>query len=331
MSGETGWTPLDWETLDWAALDRLRERFLKAAPGADYWSSPADLANYDFTYGQRIAWKWDAVMRELQSRRWVPPARSLLDWGCGSGVAGRRVIEWIGADRVDTLRLFDRSELAVEFSVRTGRAAFPGVRVERADAPGENAPGEVGILVVSHVFNELSPPQRETLLRLAARAQAVLWVEPGTHADSRQLIAVREALRGDFTVLAPCTHQAGCGLLTAENARHWCHHFAAPPAGIMADSRWVQFAQRAGIDLRSLPYSFLVLEKAGVRAEPSGLVPVEGAERVLGVPRLSKPYARVIRCGSEGVRERVILKRDQPELYRQLKRGECPPMLPRDQ
>ena len=60
---------LTWATLDWAALDRLRDTFLAVqSTGADYWMSRSDLENYDFTFAQRIAWKWDAVLRELGLR-----------------------------------------------------------------------------------------------------------------------------------------------------------------------------------------------------------------------------------------------------------------------
>jgi len=74
-----------WETLDWDALDRLRAIFLsEAAPRGMYWTARSDLANYDFTFGRRIAWKWVAVLRELRWQRWTQPAGAALDWSCGS-------------------------------------------------------------------------------------------------------------------------------------------------------------------------------------------------------------------------------------------------------
>ena len=81
---------MTWDQLNWAALDRLRARFL-AGPGGDgpYWETEDDLASYDFTYGERIGWKWDHVLRELRQRGWRPTSRDVFDWGCGSGVAGR--------------------------------------------------------------------------------------------------------------------------------------------------------------------------------------------------------------------------------------------------
>ena len=90
---------LTWDTLNWAALDRLRDSFLAGKPaGASYWTSRLDLENYDLTFAQRIGWKWDAVLLELKLRGWTPPRGPLLDWGCGSGIAGRRVVEFFGPE-----------------------------------------------------------------------------------------------------------------------------------------------------------------------------------------------------------------------------------------
>src|SRR5215207_8947175 len=108
---------MTWAELDWKSLDRLRERFLagdlKAGP---YWETPADLANYDFTYGERIGWKWDHVLRELKLRGWQPDVRDVFDWGCGSGVAARRVIAALGADRFAALTVWDHSPLACAYA-----------------------------------------------------------------------------------------------------------------------------------------------------------------------------------------------------------------------
>jgi ribosomal protein RSM22 (predicted rRNA methylase) len=160
-----------------------------------------------------------------------------------------------------------------------------------------------GILVLSHVLNEI-----QEIPAVVEKADAVLWVEPGTFADSHALIAVREKLRDRFQVVAPCTHHECCGIA----GKDWCHFFAAPPTGIMADPNWVRFAQRAGIDLRSLPYSYLVLDRR---------TPPTGGARTIGEPRFYRGYAKMLSCRSDGVREETIQKRDNPEFFRQLKKG----------
>lgn len=293
---------MDSASLDWEAVDRLRGIFLAARKSpADYWRSRADLEVYERTFAQRVAWKWDAVLRELGARGWQPPADGVLDWGCGSGIAGRRVRDFFFLPR---LQVFDRSRLAREYATEAGRAE-----------PWRDDGGPIGVLVVSHVWNELADRDRRRLLAVAGRAAAVLWVEPGTYADSRALIAVREILRDTFHVVAPCPHQAACGILAPENERHWCHFFADPPPHLLADSEWVRFAQRVGIDLRSLPYSFLVLERRALGA-------VAGrTTRIIGAPRIYKAYVRVLQCAEDGVREVEVRQRDDPERFKRLKKG----------
>src|SRR5205823_384060 len=119
----------------------------------------------------------------------------------------------------------------------------------------------IDLLVLSHVLNELTDEALAGLRRVVLRARAVIWVEVGTFAVSRRLGRIRDELRSAFGVIAPCTHQLGCPMFTPGSERHWCHFFAPPPVGVFADGNWVKFAQRAGIDLRSLPYSFLAMER----------------------------------------------------------------------
>ncbi len=308
---------MNWDSLDWEALERLREQFLRSVTGGPYWTSPRDLASYDFTYGERIGWKWDHVLRELRVRGWKPAARNVFDWGCGSGVAARRVISFFGAENFDSLTVWDHSPLAGDFAVEVAQGAFPKLRVTQA-TPGFLASTEpLGLLVISHVVTELSPEQLASLVALGERAEAVLWVEPGTHDASRELSALRDDLRADFSVVAPCTHQNSCPLEMTGNERHWCHFFAPPPPEIFADSNWVKFGQRAGIDLRSLPYSFLALDRRPVTA-------IKGVARVIGRPEFFKPYARLLSCDATGLAELEVPKRTASALYKELERTKAP-------
>ncbi len=322
---------MTWSDLDWPALDRLRERFLnRAAPAGPYWQSPEELASYDFTYGERIGWKWDHVLRELPLRGWKPAATDVFDWGCGSGVAGRRVISFLGADTVRTLTVWDHSPLACDFAAEAAQRAYPHLQVTQATPGllGSDAP--IGLLVVSHVLNELPPDALISLRHLIARSAAVLWVEPGTHEISRQLGRIRDEVRGMFRLAAPCPHQGPCPMFVEGNERHWCHFFAPPPSEIFADSNWVKFGQRAGIDLRSLPYSFLALERRDGPADTAG-APTNADEdaspdlsRVIGRVEHFKPYARWLNCDATGLVELELPKRADPALFKELERTKAP-------
>ncbi len=309
------------DQLDWNALERLRGAFLSGTAGrAVYWKSLTDLASYDASFGERIGWKWDAVLAELRRRGWQPPAGSVYDFGCGSGIAGRRVIREWGVKHLPVLRVQDRSSIAEQFALERARFEFPELVAERFTADEPPAPGAgSATLVISHVISELAAEDRRRLIEWLPRFDAVIWVEPGTHADSHALVEVREAVRTQMRVVAPCTHEKTCGLTAPENGRHWCHSFGKPPGGVFADGDWVRFAQRMGIDLRSLPYSFLVLDRRmGVAC---GGDEAGEMSRVLGHPRVYKGYAKLFNCCARGVEEIILQRRTDPGLFKRLDRG----------
>lgn len=299
--------------VDWSTLRRLRQEFLEGTAGArDYWQSPADLAQYDATFAQRIGWKWDFVLNDLRQLGWRPPAGTVLDWGCGSGVAGRAFMDHFGTDEVGELWVSDRSKLAVEFAVNRAREKLPNLNVQ----PG--IPDHVDLLIISHVLTELTPVDIEELIARISTATSVIWVEPGTFAASHTLIAIRERLRGSFNIVAPCPHQKRCAIPASVREGHWCHQFATPPAFVFTDAFWALFSKTLEIDLRSLPLSYLVLDRRPVNVLPSDAV------RVLGRPEISKPHVSLLGCTDGNLVKGTIAKRTDPEGYRELKKGRCP-------
>src|SRR5207247_462548 len=101
---------------------------------------------------------------ELRARGWAPPfARPLLDWGCGSGVASRRVLDWFGPEHFRRLRLWDRSSLAMQFAAERARETFPSLPVEMTDPASLDRRAPLGVLVLSHVLNELDEAGRRSL------------------------------------------------------------------------------------------------------------------------------------------------------------------------
>lgn len=296
--------------IDWPTLRRLRTGFLAGTAGAvDYWETPADLVQYDATFAQRIGWKWDFVMNDLRRLGWQPPSGTILDWGCGSGVACRALLDNIGPAGFRQIWLTDRSPLAVQFATARAREKFPECEVEAG------IPDQLDLLVVSHVLSELAAETVNELIALAKRATAFVWVEPGTFETSHALLRIREQLRIDFQMVAPCPHQGYCGVLTPGNESHWCHQFAVPPAFVFTDPFWTAFSKNLEIDLRSLPLSYLVADRRAIAPLPANAV------RVLGRPVVSKPEATILGCTPSGLIEGVISKRARPGDYRQLKKG----------
>lgn len=285
------------DSIDWEVLARLRSIFLAGGDGeSDYWTSESDLESYDQTFAQRIGWKWSFILSELKSRGWAPPGGTILDWGCGTGIASRQFLHYF--PDAQRLHLFDRSPLAMAYATKH---AGKTVLAESMSMP----PGAVDVLLISHALTE----QREPF-DLPCDAQCVIVVEPGTYEASHKLIQFRERVRGGFNVVAPCTHQASCGLI---NSRHWCHHFAAVPNEVFHNPDWARFSKVTGIDLRSLPVSYLVLDKRPVPA---------GGARLIGRPRMYRGWATTFVCDETGVLECRLSKRMLPEWFRRWKKGE---------
>lgn len=306
----------------WPALERLREIFLSGQPvRGSYWTCREDLEAYDATLGERIGWKWDAVLDELGRQGWAPPLGPLVDFGCGSGIASRRVVgRWL-SDRFPEIRLIDKSSLATGYAASRLRGVAPELRVVEVGSSDLVEVMAGATVLLSHVLGEMVPAARRQLLAGLAGAAAVIWVEPGSHADSRALIGMREELLGAFTPVAPCVHAARCGLLAAGQDRHWCHFFANSPVGVLADPDWAAFATHMGIDLRSVPYSYLVLQRSDRPVQD--VVESGDRSRVLGTPRIYKGFARLFCCAEQGVEELELPRRLDESLYKAIKREEA--------
>ncbi len=296
--------------IDFQRLERLRRLYLggeKSLVGrGDYWESEGLLADYDATFGARIRWKWQTVLQELKALGWTPPQDyQLSDWGCGSGSATQSFLA-MDFPEPTSIAPYDRSSRAMRFTEQAAR---------KLGFKGDAHPGKPdfnrreSVVLLSHVTTELTEEEVLDLARSLSTAHTIIWVEPGAKESSRKLISARETLRENFSIWAPCTHQAACGLKGSEE--HWCHHFAEPPREIFQSAEWREFAKTFKIDLRSLPVSYLVLSRASAPRQ------VDKARRI-GLSRNYKGYCKYLHCRDTGVTERRIQKRDDKKLFQEI-------------
>lgn len=308
--------------LDWDRLQRLRDRFLKTDAShrntPDYWLESADLEVYDQVLAERIGWKWDAVLAEVAMTGFVesedpdvvPLAEArILDWGCGTGIAGRRFVEHFGGGQVT---LHDRSAAAMEFAETRLRDSAPGLKVRTQPVD----PDIPDVLLISHVLGELDEHSAARLLKMVRRCRRVLWVEAGTRVIARRLSAIRDLLLEDFDVLAPCPHRSTCSALRA-GEQHWCHLFARPPAEVFMDGTWMEIGRRLKIDLRALPYHFLALMRANSK-RPADDGPASA--RLIGRPSIRNKFVRFHECNEAGLTDRTVFKGREPDLYKRIKK-----------
>lgn len=299
-----------------ARIERLRALFLDDTRGGrtlpDYWRDEADLAAYDRTLAQRIGWKWQAVLDECRQRGFGSArGRTVLDLGCGTGIAARTFVAAFGAHEV---RCYDRSPRATAFACRRLQALPDAPKVVPLSSVADERPD---VLLVSHVLGELDAEGEQALQALLLRSTTVLLVEPGNKPTSRRLSALRDSLRASFLVRAPCPHQAACPVLA--RPADWCHFFAAPPPEVFTNGDQVRTWKALGIDARALPYSFLWLERGSathVSAAPAPSVP----HRVLGRPELHPHTLGAQLCTADGLRSVELQKRHHGELWRTVKK-----------
>lgn len=299
---------------DLERLENMRRGFLQAAETktalADYWGERRDLELYDAFFAERIGQKWDAVLDEVAWRApEVLQVEVLVDWACGTGIAARRTLKHSKAGRVI---LFDRSERAMQFARERLLEEWPGVDV--VVAQGKAPVSEPGaLLLTSHLLNELPDAHLEDRFSVIADWEHLIWVESGTKVTGRKLSEFRDAIRATHNLLAPCPHQEPCSAL-AHSERDWCHFFAEPDPTMFTDGDVVKLARELGVDLRSLPYSFVCASRS---IEPAA----RPASRMLGRPDLRPKFAKAWACDEAGLVQREFRKSSEPELYRAMKKS----------
>lgn len=303
---------------DWNTLERLRTRFIEQKSGAGvYWKDENDLTNYHSFFAARIGWKWDNALEEAGKRGFHPHGKRILDWGCGSGIATLRALAAWEENAIEEVLLWDHSMLACRFAQKTIQEAYPNLTVTIASGTSSWDSLEETIVLVSHTLNELTEEAQKTLTAQISGAAQIIFVEAGNHVTSHLLIKQREALKEHFNIVAPCTHCDDCPMQIGENRHHWCHFFGKPAIEAFTEGDWALFATMMEIDLRSLPYSCLVLNANRLEK----LDTLENTSRLIGRPRQFKGYTRLLSCDTHGLRDLELQKRDNKSLWKSLKKG----------
>jgi hypothetical protein len=322
-------------------LDEEGETTPEAAAGGldPYWkrsSNPANLRLAYFLYFMpsnlfRVAAIWSELAR--LGYRWPEglPFRGLeLGAGPASGAcgiaAGERHAE-VGLPRRGDWALIEQDKATLELGARWAAEYFRdsglgdwGTRTfaRRIDLEGEILPRSAprfSLWLMSYFLNE-SSAEPVALARKLLHAWRdhltdeglVILVEPALRLQSRRLLELRRALLEELAagrgpamqVLLPCLGHQACGALSDPD--DWCHEEVAwwrPPYFRVID-------RMAGLDRRTLPFSYLVL--ARTRHAREKLLPALAASPAAGRERLVSPahtegrdYEFFI-CGEQGKR-----------------------------
>ncbi|MGE0174455.1 MAG: small ribosomal subunit Rsm22 family protein [Oligoflexales bacterium] len=295
--------------INWEKLRKLRDFFLSPETRLPqtYWDREL-LSLYDATFARRIRVKWDHVL--TQTSGFVEPAHTLLDWGCGSGVATEAYLETIKTQPAELL-FYDSSRAAVEYCQGKFRTSHPSITSGFHDK--NKPPAQAFTLLISHVLNELPDNDLQALLKLVQRAQQTIWVEPGSKDVSRRFTELRDSLRESIHVIAPCPHTSRCGMNAPGNEENWCHFFCKVPSYFSTEAFWRKFSEEMQIDLRSIPLSYLMFSQNPPRNKSRD-------KRIIGTVRTYKGYQKFLLCKEEGVAEFTLQQRDDLSLFKRLKK-----------
>ena len=316
-----------------AGVQRLMTAYRSGeVPDAPVLAAKADAAAYAAYRMPATVAATGQALRELRRSlpEWAP--RTLLDFGAGTGGAA-----WAVADQlpsVESMVLLEQSADAIRLGQailaaatapslraatwRTWRlpAADSGAAAAAAGDSGADHGGAAAgaavavadLATAAYVLGELSQAQQSALVALAAEAApAVLFVEPGTPAGHRRILAARaQLLAAGFVIAAPCPHQLDCPL---DVAGDWCHFGAR-----LQRSAVHRQAKGADLSYEDEKYSYV----AAVR--PGG-EPVAAAQgRVVRRPQQRKGLVMLSLCGHDGTFRRDLVGKSKGELYRQARK-----------
>ncbi|MEU9730125.1 small ribosomal subunit Rsm22 family protein [Streptomyces sp. NPDC048002] len=209
-----------------AAVDRLIANYRGATPtDAPILRDRADVAAYA---AYRMPATFEAVRSALEAfadaaPEWTPTSQ--VDVGGGTGAATWAVSATWPGPRPVTVLDWAEPALALGREIAAANPDLGDVRWQHARIGAALSVESTDLVTVSYVLNELAEPDRATLVdTVAAAAQAVVLVEPGTPDGYSRVIEARERLiAAGFHVAAPCPHSSGCPIVPGTD---WCHFSA---------------------------------------------------------------------------------------------------------
>jgi len=162
-------------------------------------------------------------------------------------------------------------------------------------------------VTAAYILGELSSSQQDQLTALAARASAVLIVEPGTPDGHRRVLAARaRLLAAGLTVVAPCPHQLACPVAVPGD---WCHFGAR----VQRSARHRQ-AKGADLSYEDEKFSYVAAVRGG--AQPAGAGPLPPAARVIRRPQLRKNLVLLDLCTASGTTGRQLIGKSSADYRR---------------
>lgn len=301
-----------------------------------YWKESSNPENFLLAYflafmpcnSARVA----AVIAELARLGFrFPEMKSFrgIEWGAGPasgacGVAAGVAHSDIGIPKTGNWALIEQDKGVLQLGEKWADTYFQSIHFDWSIRPFHRkvdwtrpllpqAAPKFHLWLSSYFLNEVEIPLAELATRLVDNWEfhledeglAVL-VEPALKIQSRRLLELRAHLireftaprrKGKYQILLPCLGHQACGALAAEN--DWCHE----------EITWWRpkymrkIDELAGLDRKTLPFSYLVIAKSGRTREE--LLPALGtakADRLVSPAHSEGKDLEFFVCGQDGKR-----------------------------
>jgi ribosomal protein RSM22 (predicted rRNA methylase) len=290
-----------WLAANRGGSQRASAQKLQAAYRAGSPSSADDLAAYmtarlpaTFAANQRVMAELRAIMPQFA------PA-SVLDCGAGPGTATWAALaQWSSVADVQQLEALQAfCELAQALNAESGLVALQHAKIAQANI--RTLPSVTAELVLaSYVLAELPEDEASHIAReLWSRTDHTLIViEPGTPLGFARVRKVRDALRGQGHVIAPCTQAEACPI----SGDDWCHFKVR-----LSRTREHMHAKAAQVPFEDEAFSYIVVSR-----HPQALT---GA-RIVAPVNINKVNAELRLCDVSGLHTEMIASRDKPAYKR---------------
>ncbi|GAU69418.1 ribosomal small subunit Rsm22 [Streptomyces sp. NBRC 110611] len=275
------------------AVDRLISNYRGRTPtDAPVLRDRADVAAYA---AYRMPATFEAVRAALaafavRTPGWSPATH--VDIGGGTGAATwATAATWQGHHST----VLDWAEPALALGRELAGGVLDDVEwCRRTIGAGLTVPDGTDLVTVSYVLGELTEDDRRAVVDAAARATAVVVIEPGTPDGYARIRDARDRLiAAGLRVVAPCPHSAQCPIVPGED---WCHFSARV-------SRSSLHRQVKG---GSLPYEdekFSYVAATTLDASPE-------AARIVRKPQLRKGQVLLDLCtADDGLQRTTVTKR----------------------
>jgi ribosomal protein RSM22 (predicted rRNA methylase) len=237
-----------------------------------------------------------AVLEKVSSQTF----RSLLDIGSGSGAtlfAANTLFP-----NLETLYLVEKQAAFLKIGKVLTKELPLSARTQWIQADVEKTLPEFScdLVIASYSLGEIAEGKQLGLVeQLWAQTQEVLvLVEPGTPQGFERLRRMRAKLleKGAFLV-APCPHSGVCPMAQSD----WCHFYTR-----LSRSSVHRRAKHAQLNYEDEKFAYLIVSR---KERPLA------TSRILRHPRKGKGHVVFTLCTSEGVKEKIVTKKEG-ELYR---------------